>query len=193
MSTPTVPPASPNNPTRQLLDELDALMERMLSLPVEDPEGAEPLPPPRSPRLREPAAPVIVSIESPPNLTNRGELIQAAGAPPGRLAPPTSTVPAPTPTAAATTSPPVSAVPRWSPKGILERAPHSRPLEVRLAWWMLPILWSNRVFDRATLRLGPVGRWLRGETGRTLLGWSGLVLLVLAVTCLVLDIVGWSW
>jgi hypothetical protein len=200
MSTPTVPPASPNNPTRQLLDELDALMERMLSLPVEEVDGAEPLPPPRSPLLREPAAPVIVSIGSPPSLANRGELIQTVGAsptirPPARPAPTTSAAPAPPPTAAATTTspPPISAAPHWSPKGILERTLPSRPLEVRLAWWMPPILWSNRVFDRATLRLGPVGRWLRGETGRTLLGWSGLVLLVLALTCLVLDIVGWSW
>src|SRR5437868_7076621 len=76
MSTPTVPPASPNNPTRQLLDELDALMERMLALPVEDHEG-EPLPPPpRSLLFREPAAPAVARIELPPNLADRLELIQ---------------------------------------------------------------------------------------------------------------------
>src|SRR4029077_5502139 len=78
MSTPTVPPSSPNNPTRQLLDDLDALMERMLSLPVEDLEGGEPLPPPRSPLLREPA---IGRIELPPPLLQRLEIVPPAAEP----------------------------------------------------------------------------------------------------------------
>jgi hypothetical protein len=193
MSTPTVPPSSPNNPTRQLLDELDALMERMLALPVEDVEG-EPLPPPRSPLLREPAAPLIAPIEAPPSLTHRVEMIRSTVPP---TAGPSSRFPAEPalPTAAATTTspPPVVASPRWSPKGILARGIDVPPPEIRAAWWMRPVLWSNRAFDRATLRLGPFGRWLRGATGRTLLGWTGLVLLALALTCLVLDVVGWTW
>jgi hypothetical protein len=191
MSTPTVPPSSPNNPTRQLLDDLDALMERMLALPVEDVEG-DPLPTPRSPLLREPVAPLIAPIEAPPSLTPRVEMIRSTVPPP---AGPASCLPdRPAPTAAATTTspPPVVAAPRWSPKGILTRGIDVPPPEIRAAWWMRPVLWSNRAFDRATLRLGPFGRWLRGETGRTLLGWTGLLLLGLALTCLVLDVAGWT-
>jgi hypothetical protein len=183
MSTSPLSPSSPNNPTRQLLDELDTLMERMLSLPVDEHEGGEPLPP-RSPLWREPAAPVLISIEPPPSLPNQVEMIQTAA--PSSAMPPA--------TAATATSPnPISPAPRWSPRGILESALNGRVPEIRTSLWMQPILWSNRVFDRSTLRLGSAGRWLRGENGRTLLGWTGLVLLVLALTCLVLDMIGWSW
>jgi hypothetical protein len=189
MSTPTVPPASPNNPTRQLLDELDALMERMLSLPVEELDGEEPLPPPHSPLLREPALPPVGRIELPPSLTQRIE----AGPPVPEIALPDATAPAVPPAAAATTTspPPVRTGTRWTPSPTLERGLETPLPEVRAVWWMQPVLWCNRVFDRATLRLGPAGRWLRGDTGRTVLGWIGVVLLALALTCLVLDVLGW--
>jgi hypothetical protein len=110
-------------------------------------------------------------------------------------APLTSTEPTVPPMTAATITAPAPALapPRWSPKGALARGFHSSLPDVKTAWWMQPILWSNRIFDRATLRLGSVGSWLRGENGRTLLGWTGAVLLVLALTCLILDVVGWNW
>ena len=185
MSTPTVSPASPNDPTRQLLDELDALMERMLALPVDDPGGAEPLPPPRSHLWREPAVPPVSSIELPPPLTTRLESMQPTATPES----------APPPTAAATTTspPPIRTSPRWSPKTVLEGGSDAPLPELRTVWWVRPLLWSNRAFDRATLQLGTIGRWLRGETGRIVLGWTGLALLLLALTFLVCDVCGWSW
>jgi hypothetical protein len=51
------PPRSPDagaNPTRQMLDELDALMERMLSLPVDELDMSSPAPPPSLMTLDEP-------------------------------------------------------------------------------------------------------------------------------------------
>lgn len=46
--------------------------------------------------------------------------------------------------------------------------------------WQRPLLWLNQAFELSTLSLGGVGTWLRGERGRALLGWTG-VLLLLAV------------
>jgi len=51
MSTSKSRPADSPNPTRQMLDELDALMERMLALPVNDLEEPLPAPPPPLPAL----------------------------------------------------------------------------------------------------------------------------------------------
>ena len=39
----------------------------------------------------------------------------------------------------------------------------------------------NRLYDRSTAWLGPVGRWLRGEQGRSLLGWTGAAMLAAAL------------
>jgi hypothetical protein len=35
----------------------------------------------------------------------------------------------------------------------------------------------NRTFDRSTAWLGGLGRWLRGEHGRALIGWMGVAML----------------
>jgi hypothetical protein len=53
------PPRSPDagtNPTRQMLDELDALMERMLSLPVDELDTSLPAPQPSLLTLEQPGA-----------------------------------------------------------------------------------------------------------------------------------------
>jgi hypothetical protein len=56
------------------------------------------------------------------------------------------------------------------------------------------VVWSNRVFDRWTVRMGGAfGRWLRGPQGRALLGWTGLILLASALAWGMIDWMGWTW
>src|SRR5207249_4016962 len=55
------------------------------------------------------------------------------------------------------------------------------------ARWRRPLLVGNGTFDLGTRLLGPSGSWLRGEQGRTFLGFTGLALLAAAVVLGVLD------
>jgi hypothetical protein len=57
----------------------------------------------------------------------------------------------------------------------------------------LPVVLLNRGYDRLAVRLGTPGRWLRHTAGRTLLGWTGLLLLAAAVTIALFDWFGWPW
>jgi hypothetical protein len=218
--------------TRQQLDDLDALLQRMLQLPVKDLDEPIPSsgPKPRSLANLTPknaqSAPVSPSISSVsedlefapdlPSEVPQGEFLVP---PPGNLV---LTDPLPS---LLNSSP--SSVPR--PKGITEgtaqdsgpwsvspeqvhkeekagtltatlatqapgRVPNSvssRPPELGL-WWR-PLVWGNRLFDSFTFGLGAPGRWLRRPAGRTLLGWTGLILLATAVTLVVLDSIGWTW
>jgi hypothetical protein len=66
-----------------------------------------------------------------------------------------------------------------------ERPNASLP-EPMLAWWIRPLVWSNQVFDHITTWLGEPGEWLRGGSGRAVLGWTGLLLLAGALTWAVL-------
>jgi hypothetical protein len=58
---------------------------------------------------------------------------------------------------------------------------------------MLPVVLLNRGYDRLTMRLGTPGRWLRHAGGRTLLGWTGVLLLAAAVLIALFDWFGWPW
>jgi hypothetical protein len=184
MSTP--PPSRPltpasSNSTRQLLDELDALMQRMLALPVNrtEEEGAGP-----------------VADEAPPNAESSEEASSAAPAPETAPPAPATALSAPSPVPEAGHSkekaapeanqgslaaPAVlpSATGGGSPRTVLAR---ERTRSAEPNWWLRSLLWSNRVFDQGTSWLGAPGRWLRGIWGRTLLGVLGLVLLAFALT-----------
>lgn len=172
--------SSPPHPTRQQLDDLDALMQRMLALPVTPGEGDGP---PELARVSEPAEPV--SSVSP-------------------TLPPTPLAEAPLPAPMTEITPSVAPMPE-GPSFIEERpratdpvaaeeeparVPHRRP---EIAGWLRPLLWSNRVFDRGTMRLGSPGRWLRGQRGRAFLGAAGLIMLAGAVAWSILDWMGWLW
>src|SRR5262249_39080656 len=54
------------------------------------------------------------------------------------------------------------------------------PAPPPLSPWLQPLVWCNWAFDRATTPLGAPGRWLRQPAGRSVLGWTGLVCLVIA-------------
>lgn len=207
------PPSSAlDHATRQQLDELDALMQRMLALPVNPPEDLAHLAeegPPRetasvslgvqghaSPPLPEPVRP------APDKQARREEeAVQrvAALSSAGHSLPPLP--PALKGPAASSHAPPAPVENPFSGLGPPQRAkgesgqPPPRPgvTPPRVAWPLRPLWWINRGFDGGTAWLGPVGRRLRGPGGRALLGWAGLLLLAAALAWLALDGIGWTW
>ena len=58
-------------------------------------------------------------------------------------------------------------------------------------WWLYPVVGLNLLFDGLTFLLGPLGRWLRGETGRLLIGWAGVALLLAGLVWAFLGWMGW--
>ena len=52
------------------------------------------------------------------------------------------------------------------------------------------LLGINRVFDIGTAVLGGAGRWLRGEQGRAILGWSGVAMVIAALIWAALRFLG---
>jgi hypothetical protein len=171
--------------TRQQLDELDELMQRMLALPVNPPGEPEDLPgekPREAPAVSE-NSPIQAEQVIHDNEEARTEAV----------------LPSPAPLAIlnrtrrnADSADSPGSNPRETAESAFIRVPRSAP-RLRLAWPLYPLLWINLAFDRSTAWLGPVGRWLRGPAGRALLGWSGLLLLAAALAWLAWDGIGWTW
>jgi hypothetical protein len=181
-------PAS--QPTRQQLDDLDALLQRMLALPVNSAEEPPPPPEPESAlRYPEPfSAPAGNVILSDPEMP-----LPEPPAPSLRPVPALSE-PLPLPVVnpvkpSERRGPVLPAVdPSRSP---LEALAASRP--PRPSFLVRPILGLNRFFDALLLGFGGPGRWLRGAFGRTLLGLIGLLLLAAAVALVLRERFGWTW
>jgi hypothetical protein len=70
--------------------------------------------------------------------------------------------------------------------------PEQSPVPVR-SIGMLPLVWTNQVFDWWATRCGPLGLWLCSPAGRTLLGCAGLLLLAGALAWALHDWIGWTW
>jgi hypothetical protein len=213
------PPPRPAHPTRQQLDELDALLRRMLepdsepALPVEE----LPAPPPGpavSYRVIQPAAeaPTDPAAEAKPGeeqwvplrstwqpsphtwgpLAASWQQAQAArGTPPAP--PPADPPPQPPPPAPDAAPPPIIR----PVSGFVQRQPEPSGPEALVAppvsRWLRPLLWCNRGFDALTASLGAPGRWLRGRRGRAVLGAVGLLCLAAAVARAVAEGIGWTW
>ncbi len=180
----SVPPTHPLpfQPTRHQLDELDALLRRILTLP--DHASADDLdspPPPSEPPVAR-RIPIRVP-ELPPRFWSDGTPTSV------------SVLVSPPPAEyrdAANESHESSEITRTPI--VVESAPLPRPRRFSNAdWWLRPLLWSNRVFDRAAMRLGRPGRWLRGSRGRAYLGWIGIGCLATAVLWCLADWIGWPW
>lgn len=188
-------------PTRQQLDDLDALLQRMLALPVNPgEEPAPPEPPPAEPLAASPAAPPLFPepLTPPPGNMILTDLPPAPPAPasaprpPAPAVVPAELVPLPllNPVPPAERRPPALPAPdrRLSPReALIASRPPTAPLLLR------PILWVNRVFDGLAFALGAPGRWLRRPAGRALLGAAGLLLLAAALALALLDRIGWTW
>jgi hypothetical protein len=234
-------PDSASSPsTRQLLEELDDLMQRMLALPVEQAEdepAAAPQPktaeapktlekPPQKTSTASASSPRSVHLLHVPatRVTVQGPV--AAQNDDTRKLPATQEVAAratPSPKQAATAHPPVrdktpddAVSPTYVPVGAesllpillqhptkaqqkttppVEPSPRKEPLPpVRPTWTQAlptapptprgPMKWLveiNDTFEGFTAWLGPLGRWMQGEQGRSFVGWSGLAMIVAAL------------
>jgi hypothetical protein len=193
--------------TRQMLDELDALMERMLALPVNEIEDTRPEPAPAPPAPT--AAPLTAKLTllqvpaGEPPLdgahpgTNPSHLpsLNALRTAPVHVAPPRTLLP-PLPEAPAVAPAPLTdrvVPPTLQPSMDTLLAEVPEPIDSLASWFIVPLLWSNRAFDRGTLFLGESGAWLRSTTGRAALGMTGLTLLAVACLWLARDWLGWTW
>lgn len=225
---------SPHQQTRQQLEELDSLLQRMLSLPVNPatasapvpaatPEAFAPSPPTQTLPARSAASdatvqswrvqnpmqePTILPFSNPqPPLATPVEPLPeprffatsaAAPAPAMAASPlPYTMVFGPQTTAAgmpaANVLPPMYApgmgipAPQWeAPKtAALDRPP------LPMSLW--PIYLINRIFDLLTLPLGPLGSWLRQSSGRNVMGWMGVLMILAAIGWAVADWYGLDW
>ncbi len=201
MATPT----TANLPTRQQLDEIDALLRRMLTLPSLAGESTETprAPSPASPQANLTFAPPIVREVPPPQLPAPNEPVVQAW----RVSWPQSPAPTPTnpasvvawgspvttpaevpPWAAAPASPPITqppfALPVNSPPATMPvppmpaRPPSESQQSESLLVLLLIVL--NGLFNVLTYLLGPIGTWLRGP-GRGAMGWAGIFMILAGV------------
>ncbi len=209
---------APIQSTKQMLDELDALMERMLTLPVNDLENAPPLPiesatapshveppPPKVEKLP-PLAP-ITPANKPPRKSKLAQYlaeskVQEQGEassplPHARLNPPHRPMPAlepeladPEPESFNNDVTPTSLLTRLEP--LLADIPDPRP-KVTTHWVYRMLVGTNQFYDSTSSIFGGAGEWLRGPGGRALLGIAGVMLLAGSAGWLVKDLLGWHW
>ena len=216
-SSRTLSDGAPLRTTKQMLDELDALMARMLTLPVNDLEDA---PPPLAASLTVLDAPLPAAVPEEPvavPVNVGGSMPTAEGATPryttpgpvgeailprqlhwqDRITPITELAsapveerrPEPLPEAITNRLPPPTLIP--AVELLLESVPaHTPPATF---WCLLPLVWLNQAFDAVVISLGGLGRGLCTGVGRALMGAAGLALLTLAVCWGVAEWHGWPW
>lgn len=173
--------------TKQMLDELDALMDRMLSLPVSDVE--EPPPPPEKPAvlsakltlLEAPPAPPIAMQPAVPMIEK--PIVQLP------VNPPHFTLPVPQPAPLTNDVTPPTVMPQVETL-LKADAEEQVPLTSQLGY--LPLRWINDRFDNAISGVPLLGKMLRTQNGRGLLGFLGIVLSAAAFGWLLKDLLGWN-
>ena len=216
----TAPVPTGQLPTRQQLDEIDALLRRMLSLPSMTSEPVEPASPSSNPTVPTPT----IREDSPPQLPPAGDALLRSwrvewpqsnppvGQPPSVVAWGTP-VSAPiqhtpwVPPATATPAPPANSVPQVPfamavPMNDVSSLPIAKtvpPIYVPPATnqkptsmfvWFLIVI--NGAFNLLTHLLGPLGTWLRGS-GRISLGWLGILMVLGAATWALGNWYGYDW
>ena len=180
--------------TRQMLDDLDALMERMLSVPVADAEPTVAAPK-LSARLtllepaRQPPAPMPARkpVEAP-------VMQETPSAPPPAIAAPVASahytrVPATELEPISNDVLPPSMLPRITQ--LLSEIPDEAPSALGMIH--APLWWINVAFDGCTHLLGRPGAFLRDAGGRLIVGLLGVVLAILAAGWFAKDWWGWTW
>jgi hypothetical protein len=181
--------------TRQMLDELDALMERMLALPVNDLDEAAQTPLPRptlSATLTVIDAPDAETQEPPPTaepLVNLAYLQETSDGEPASAATqqlsetPDNGLTAPSYPWGVVTAPSVAEA---------AVAPLKRPRRSFAGWVLSPVIAFNRGFDGWLERFGFVGAWFRRPSGRLALGIAGLGMLASAIAWFLYDLASWT-
>jgi hypothetical protein len=203
MATPT----TANLPTRQQLDEIDALLRRMLTLP---PLSGEPAEPPSAPLVnRSFPAPIIRETPPPHPPAPSDPVVQSWRVewPPS----PASQVPPPAspPSVVAWGSPiaPPTEAPPWAvPAATQMQPPYAMPVSAAAnstlsttvarkqsdSLIVLSLIVLNGVFNLLTYLLGPLGTWLRGP-GRGAMGWVGILMIVAAIVWGLGEWYGYDW
>jgi hypothetical protein len=194
-ATQTVKDDTKYTDTRQLLDELDALMDRMLALPIEDHE--EPAAPTAAPAATPIVSATLTLLDSPDQVAAPKPL-PTAQAEPIRYEvdePTHATAASAVPTADESVPVPmmtvVGAPARFDFTPLPPVAAGARLRPAHLSYQFL--LWINQGYDRGTNWFGKPGRALRSRLGRALLGIAGFALLALALAWLGRDWLGWNW
>ncbi len=202
-----MPDKTPNDAslqsTKQMLDELDALMEKMLTLPVSDLDEAPAFPPPI---LKEPALAATLTLLEPGESSSvpTGKKLanpkpedtpetEARKTPwpfnPPHYLPPANTSSKPEPMTNEVV--PTSVLPKLEP--LMQEIAAVPGPSLGTQWLYAPLVWVNLGFDGATLAFGGAGNWMRSDAGRLLLGLSGIVLLAAGVIWFLKDWLGWNW
>lgn len=201
----TTSPASPL-PTRQQLDEIDALLKRMLSLPGLPGEPSEPVPEPPAPTAVYPA-PTVREVPPPREPAPHEPVVRE-----WRVEWPAAPAPQPASVVAwgAPAGPPLATA--ADPPAVIGPAAHVAPVahelfpfaaavpgqppaSVASSSAVLPIQFLmvvNGTFNLLTYLLGPLGTWLRGP-GRGALGWCGVLMLLTAAVWAAGEWAGYEW
>jgi hypothetical protein len=198
---------TPNSqlPTRQQLDEIDALLRRMLTLPPLTGDAAPP--PPTSFPATPPVSEAIVRETTPPqDAAVRSWRVewpqqQAASPPPSVVAwgspvpKPTALPPWATNATPAAPPPPVAVpvVAAQPPQPVISTPPLAEPVGGdggSFAIAMLKLV--NGIFDILCFLLGPLGTWMRGP-GRNALGWIGILMILAAGAWAFAEWSGYEW
>jgi hypothetical protein len=212
-------PTPPAHPTRQQLDDLEALMQRMLALPVNQLDGdlgdnvdsslaaVPPIHVPSEWQTSEPEA-AVLSTETARHQRDDGVPGAATAESEDEVRPVEESSHrhgegrnfGPWPATLEQEAPEQPNIaPAAAKLTIVERpASSARPWKPltpprRLPLAIRPLVWVNRTFDRLAGRMGDPGRWLRGPRGRALLGWTGLVFLAIATAWAIVEWMGWTW
>ncbi len=162
MAAPAQPPPPSVSAILEQLDELESLMRRMLTVPVEPPEDNT-RPADSSPAPQAAATPGVFAEPDRQEMAARNEE-QPEAARPRAESPPA-------PRRSVMMTP--ARLP-WTPPAAFPERPHLPAPRVLVGF--------DRGFERLTHLLGPAGGWLRGEDARALLGGLGLLLLAGALS-----------
>jgi hypothetical protein len=171
MASAQQPGPSLARPTRNQLDDLEQLMERMLALPVSPCEGW-------------PTAAAALD-QAPGSMREFVQIRQwAAPAPSNEPGPSASTLESSQPFAIQQST--------ATPKLIEQttRILLSRLEQTPVPAAFGPVIWINDAFDWSIGWLGPAGRFLIGPRGRGLLAWTGLLLAVAALAWIIAEGLG---
>ena len=195
--------------TKQMLDELDALMEKMLALPVNElDESAQPFP---KEVVKAPAVKASLTLlETPPPVVEAKQDSPIPGVQPPHMQPPPPIVPLtplvesapiahsqhalqaphvelappPAPTPLANEVVPPTIMPAL--EKMLAEVPAPEPPPTTY-WLFMPLLWANQLFDACT------GDWFAGPAARAMLGVFGFAFLLVSASWFLKDWLGWNW
>jgi hypothetical protein len=202
MATPAGPKV-PSQANRQQLDDLDALLQRMLALPVNRLDETEQAPPPPTGRTATPLA----APELPAELSwgERMAELDSAAATVKNLMPSLPSISEHLPHSDSTpivrsvvfvpaVEPQPSSIgePIPAPAEVATETAVTTPRGTRVPFWLMPLVWSNDRFDESVEPWGFVGRWLSNPSGRAFLGGLGFLLLAGAAALALWDWIGWT-